>query len=79
VILARVSAGTWQQLAPIAGPTPKSSAHPGHVHVVQNDTARPGHAQVVQNDTAHPTQLLLMTGAEAADWLTTTAAGKSWS
>ncbi|MCG7525156.1 hypothetical protein MHW47_11990 [Streptomyces sp. OfavH-34-F] len=64
VILARVSAGTWQRLAPIAGPAPKSSAHPGRAHVVQDDTT-------------HPTQLLLMTDAEAADWLTATAAGKS--
>ncbi|MFF3343221.1 hypothetical protein [Streptomyces flavidovirens] len=62
VILARVSAGTWQRLAPIAGPAPKSSAHPGRAHVVQDGTA-------------HPTQLLLMTDAEAADWLTATAAG----
>ncbi|MFF8717357.1 hypothetical protein ACF07T_39010 [Streptomyces sp. NPDC015184] len=64
VILARVSAGTWQHLAPIAGPAPKPSAHPGRAHVVQDDTTR-------------PTQLLLMTDAEAADWLTATAVGKS--
>lgn len=63
VILARVSAGTWQRLAPIASPAPKSSGHPGRAHVVQDDTA-------------HPTQLLLMTDAEAADWLAATAAGK---
>ncbi|MEU0216058.1 hypothetical protein ABZ281_13435 [Streptomyces sp. NPDC006265] len=63
VILARVSAGTWQQLAPIAGPAPKSSAHPGRAHVVQDGTASPA-------------QVLLMTDAEAADWLTATAAGK---
>ncbi|MFE3583183.1 hypothetical protein [Streptomyces vinaceus] len=62
VILARVSAGTWQRLAPIAGPAPKSSAHPGRAHVVKDDIA-------------HPTQLLFMTDAEAADWLAATAAG----
>jgi hypothetical protein len=56
-ILARVSTSTWQHLAPIAGPAPKPSAHPGRAHVVQDDTT-------------HPTQLLLMTDAEAADWLT---------
>ncbi|GHB29845.1 hypothetical protein [Streptomyces chryseus] len=64
VILARVSAGTWQQLAPIASPAPKSSAHPGSAHVVKDGAA-------------HPTQVLLMTDAEAADWLAATAAGKS--
>jgi hypothetical protein len=63
VILARVSAGTWQRIAPIAGPAPKPSAHPGRVHVVQDGTA-------------HQTQVLLMTDAEAADWLTATAAGE---
>ncbi|MER8225388.1 hypothetical protein ABTZ58_33515 [Streptomyces sp. NPDC094143] len=63
VILARVSAGTWQRLAPIVDPAPKSSPLPGRVHVVQDGTA-------------HPAQAVLMTDAEAADWLTTTAAGQ---
>ncbi|MFF3934304.1 hypothetical protein [Streptomyces hirsutus] len=63
VILARVSVGTWQRLAPIDGPAPKSSTHPGRVHVVQDDDA-------------HPAQVPLMTDAEAADWLTATAAGQ---
>ncbi|ASQ91804.1 hypothetical protein [Streptomyces sp. 11-1-2] len=63
MILSRVSAGTWQQLAPIAGPAPKHSAHPGRVHVVQDGTA-------------HQTQALLLTDAEAADWLAATAAGE---
>ncbi|WP_159049035.1 hypothetical protein [Streptomyces sp. NRRL B-3648] len=35
VILARVSAGAWQRLAPIVDPAPKSSARLGRVHVVQ--------------------------------------------
>ncbi|GED90820.1 hypothetical protein [Streptomyces sp. 6-11-2] len=44
-----------------AGPAPKSSAHPGRVHVVQDDDA-------------HPTQALLMIDDEAADWLASTVA-----
>ncbi|MER6406279.1 hypothetical protein ABT269_22740 [Streptomyces viridosporus] len=64
VILARVSASTWQRLAPVVDPAPKSSPHPGRVHVVQDGDA-------------HPAQVLLMTDAEAADWLTTSAAGRS--
>lgn len=62
MILAWVSANTWQRPAPVAGPTPRLSAHPGRVHVVQEGTA-------------HQTQALLLTDAEAADWLTATAAG----
>ncbi|WP_328723467.1 hypothetical protein OHT52_30820 [Streptomyces sp. NBC_00247] len=64
VILTRFTADTWQRLAPIAGPAPKSSTQPSRAHVVQEDTA-------------HPTQVLLMTDAEAADWLSATAAGKN--
>ncbi|MFI1928417.1 hypothetical protein [Streptomyces sp. NPDC020377] len=60
---AQVSAGMWQRLAPIVDPAPKSSPLPGRVHVVQDGDA-------------HPAQVLLMTGAEAADWLTTTTAGE---
>jgi hypothetical protein len=41
---------------------PKSSPLPGRVHVVQDGDA-------------HPARVLLMTDAEAADWLITTAAG----
>ncbi|WP_030989940.1 hypothetical protein [Streptomyces sp. NRRL WC-3744] len=63
VILARASAGTWQRLAPIVDPAPKSSPLPGRVHVVQDGDA-------------HPAQVPLMTDAEAADWLTATAAGE---
>ncbi|MEU6339164.1 hypothetical protein ABZ839_33035 [Streptomyces cellulosae] len=63
VILARVSAGMWQRLAPIVDPAPQSSPLPGRVHVVQDGAT-------------HPAQVPLMTDAEAADWLTTTAAGK---
>ncbi|MGW2601209.1 hypothetical protein [Streptomyces klenkii] len=64
VILARFTAGTWQRLAPIAGPAPKSSPLPGRAHVIQNGTA-------------YPTQVLLMTDSEAAAWLTATAAGEN--
>ncbi|MFH9829396.1 hypothetical protein [Streptomyces bobili] len=64
VILARVSTGMWQRLAPIVDPAPKSSPLPGRVHVVQEGDA-------------HPAQVLLMTDAEAADWLTATAAGEN--
>ncbi|WP_434597956.1 hypothetical protein [Streptomyces sp. A5-4] len=64
VILARVGEGTWQRLAPIAGPAPKSSPLPGRAHVVKDGAA-------------HPTQALLMTDAEAADWLALTAAGEN--
>ncbi|MGZ0200609.1 hypothetical protein ACNFR7_10525 [Streptomyces sp. RM1] len=63
VILARVSAGMWQRLAPIVDPAPQSSPLPGRVHVVQDGDA-------------HPAQVPLMTDAEAADWLTITAAGE---
>lgn len=51
----------WQRLAPIVGPAPTSSPLPGGVHVVQGGDA-------------HTAQVLLMTDAEAADWLTATAA-----
>ncbi|MEV7906612.1 hypothetical protein [Streptomyces anulatus] len=61
VILARFTADTWRRLAPIASPAPKSSKQPGSAHIVQNGTS-------------HPAQLLLMTDAEAAEWLTATAA-----
>ncbi|MFD9283641.1 hypothetical protein ACFWD7_41445 [Streptomyces mirabilis] len=64
VILARVSTGMWRRLAPIVDPAPKSSPLPGRVHVVQEGDA-------------HPAQVLLMTDTEAADWLTTTAAGEN--
>lgn len=42
----------------------KCSTHPGRVHVVQDGSA-------------HQTQALLLTDAEAADWLTATTAGSS--
>ncbi|MFD3501926.1 hypothetical protein [Streptomyces sp. NPDC058678] len=63
VILARVTADTWQRLAPIALPARKHSAHRGRVHVLQDGIA-------------HQTQALLLTDAEAADWLTATADGE---
>jgi hypothetical protein len=63
VILAWVSAGTWQRFVPMAGPVPMFSVYPGRVHVVQDGSA-------------HQTQALLLTDAEAADWLTATAAGE---
>ncbi|MCG0284002.1 hypothetical protein [Streptomyces sp. PSAA01] len=34
----------------------------------------PGRVHVVQDGDSHPTQALLMTDAEAADWITATAA-----
>jgi hypothetical protein len=52
------------EAAPIVDPASKSSTHPGRVHVVQDGDA-------------HPAQAPLMTDAEAADWLTTTAAGEN--
>ncbi|MFI0141961.1 hypothetical protein [Streptomyces luteogriseus] len=63
VILARVSPGMWQRLAPIVDPAPTSSLLSGRIHVVQDGDA-------------HPAQVPLMTDAEAADWLTATAAGE---
>lgn len=61
VVLGRVTTRTWGRLAPQVHPAPKSSTHPGRVHVVQGATA-------------HPTQVLLMTDTEAADWAAATAA-----
>ncbi|RPK23180.1 hypothetical protein EES37_38210 [Streptomyces sp. ADI91-18] len=57
VILSRFSADTWRRLAPMAGPAPKQSTHPGRFHVVQ------------QGDT-HETQAVLMTDADVVNWLT---------
>ncbi|MCL3998113.1 hypothetical protein [Streptomyces lavenduligriseus] len=61
LVLGRVTTGTWKRLAPHIDTIPKGNTHPGRVHVVQGLTA-------------HPTQVLLMTDAEAAAWVTTTAA-----
>ncbi|MCX4799445.1 MULTISPECIES: hypothetical protein [unclassified Streptomyces] len=61
VLLGRVTTRTWDRLAPQIDSAPKSSSHPGRVHVVQGFTA-------------HPTQVLLMTDAEAAAWVAATAA-----
>ncbi|MFI6730343.1 FtsK/SpoIIIE domain-containing protein [Streptomyces atratus] len=61
VLLGRVTTRTWSQAAPQIHPAPKSSTHRGRLHTVQGFTA-------------HPTQVLLMTDAEAADWLAATAA-----
>lgn len=57
VILARVSATTWQRLAPLAGPAPKPSKHQGRSHVIQ-------HGEV------HETQAIWMTDADVVTWLT---------
>lgn len=57
VILARVTASTWQRLAPLAGPAPKPSKHGGRGHVVQRDEV-------------HETQTLWMTDADVVTWLT---------
>ncbi|MEU9189440.1 DUF87 domain-containing protein [Streptomyces sp. NPDC048484] len=59
VLLGRVTTRTWSQAAPQVATVPKASTHPGRFHTVQGVTA-------------HPTQVLLMTEAEAADWLTAT-------
>ncbi|RZD89290.1 hypothetical protein [Streptomyces albidoflavus] len=55
VVLVRGTTRAWGRLAPQIHPAPKSSTHPGRVHVVQGATA-------------HPAQVLLMTDTEAADW-----------
>lgn len=65
MILARVGADTWQRFASRASPAPKPCAHPGRDYAVQDGTA-------------HPAQALLLTDAEAADWLIATAAGEIW-
>lgn len=61
LVLGRVTTGTWDRLAPHIDTVPKGNTHPGRVHVVQDLTV-------------HPTQVLLMTDAEAAAWVTATAA-----
>ncbi|WP_405533813.1 hypothetical protein OG592_43950 (plasmid) [Streptomyces avidinii] len=57
VILSRFTADTWRRLAPIAGPAPKPSPHPGRFHVVQQDGT-------------HETQAILMSDADVVNWLT---------
>ncbi|WP_236246971.1 hypothetical protein [Streptomyces sp. CC210A] len=57
IVLARVSANTWQLLAPLTTPTPKPSRHQGRGHVIQ-------HGEV------HETQAIWMTGADVVNWLT---------
>ncbi|MFB8406097.1 hypothetical protein [Streptomyces sp. NPDC055912] len=57
VILARVSATTWQRLAPLAGPAPKPSEHRGRVHAIQHGED-------------HETQAIWMTDADVVTWLT---------
>lgn len=63
VVLGRVTTRTWERLAPHIDTTVKPSPCPGRVHVVQGLTA-------------HPTQVLLLTDAEAAAWVTSTAAAE---
>ncbi|MGQ7754908.1 hypothetical protein ACUN29_41905 (plasmid) [Streptomyces sp. WC2508] len=58
VILARVTADTWQRLAPLAGPAPK-----------QRHKQR-GRFHVVQHSEAHETQAIWMTDADVVNWLT---------
>ncbi|MFI5867423.1 hypothetical protein [Streptomyces sp. NPDC051546] len=53
-ILGRVSAATWQTIAPEVSPAPKSSKHSGRAHVVRNCTVQ-------------ETQILTLTDAEARD------------
>ncbi|MEU7088126.1 hypothetical protein [Streptomyces achromogenes] len=60
LVLGRVTTGTWKRLVPHLDTVPEGNTHPGRVHVVQGLTA-------------HPTQVLLMSDAEAAAWVTTTA------
>ncbi|MYY04741.1 MULTISPECIES: hypothetical protein [unclassified Streptomyces] len=57
VILARVTASTWQRLAPLTGPAPKPSKGGGRGHVVQHDEV-------------HETQAIWMTDADVVTWLT---------
>ncbi|MER5886937.1 hypothetical protein ABT160_24200 [Streptomyces sp. NPDC001941] len=57
VILARVTATTWQRLAPLAGPAPTPGKHHGRGHVIQ-------HGEV------HETQGIWMTDADVINWLT---------
>ncbi|MEU5582991.1 hypothetical protein ABZ791_35950 [Streptomyces huasconensis] len=57
VVLARVSATTWQRLAPLTGPAPKPSKHRGRGHVIQDGEV-------------HETQAVWMTDADVVTWLT---------
>ncbi|MFE4206645.1 hypothetical protein ACFRUQ_13875 [Streptomyces goshikiensis] len=57
VILARVTASTWQRLAPFTGPAPKPSRHSGRGHVIQQGES-------------HETQAIWMTDADVVTWLT---------
>ncbi|MFF8747141.1 hypothetical protein [Streptomyces californicus] len=57
VILARVSATTWQRLAPLTGPAPKPNRLTGRGHVIQDGEA-------------HETQAIWMTDADVVTWLT---------
>ncbi|MFK0017072.1 hypothetical protein [Streptomyces sp. NPDC091027] len=57
VVLARVSATTWQRLAPFTGPALKPSRHRGRGHVIQ-------HGEM------HETQAVWMTDADVVTWLT---------
>lgn len=57
VVLARVTASTWRRLAPVAGPAPKQSRHPGRFHVIQQSAI-------------NETQAIVMTDAEVVNWLT---------
>ncbi|AVH61709.1 MULTISPECIES: hypothetical protein [Streptomyces] len=63
VLLGRVPTSTFTRLAPHIGPAPKASTHRGRFHAVQGFTA-------------DQTQVLFLTDAEAAAWVTATAAGE---
>lgn len=52
------------------------SASPRQPAPPRSNSAPPGRVHVVQDGTAHRTHALLLTDAEAADWLTATAAGE---
>ncbi|MFJ4007698.1 hypothetical protein ACIPWL_30195 [Streptomyces sp. NPDC090023] len=57
IVLAWVSANTWQRLAPLIASAPKSSNHRGSGHVIQDGEV-------------HETQAIWMTDADVVTWLT---------
>ncbi|MFK0182544.1 hypothetical protein ACIQVR_42090 [Streptomyces xanthochromogenes] len=57
IVLARITTGTWQRLAPLAGPAPKQSPRAGRGHVIQQGEV-------------HETQTIWMTDADVVSWLT---------
>ncbi|MFF3489584.1 hypothetical protein ACFYXC_41140 [Streptomyces sp. NPDC002701] len=57
IVLARVSATTWQRLAPLTAPAPEPSKHRGRGHVIQDGEI-------------YETQAIWMTDADVVNWLT---------